>query len=77
MALTMADEKLIERASALSRMLDAWAYRIQIRAWLQESALGFVSDRHGYTVTGRSVGALTLTLADGTRRDMQAPVPLA
>ena len=61
--------------AGIARKFDAMAYRTRVAAWLKESALGHATER--YTVTERSVGALTLTLPDGSTLAMNAPIPLA
>lgn len=70
----------VDRANAwqnIARRMDALAYRARVAAWLAEAELGHRDERGRYTVTARALGALTLTLADGTTRDIAAPVPLA
>ena len=65
-----------ERAwTNIARQFDAMTYRTRVAAWLKESALGHATER--YTVTERSLGALTLTLPDGSILAMNAPIPLA
>ena len=61
----------------IARKLEASAYRAAVRAWLTGSQIGDSDSQERYTVTARALGTLTITLADGTRRGMHAPVPIA
>lgn len=74
------DERLAERAGALSRMLGRWAARVEHwhrTSWSEVSKLGATGRSGGreFTVTDRGAGYATATFDDGESRVVYAPTP--
>lgn len=77
--LTTDEQRELHKWGAFSRMMERRAARFHGRlqqAWLAETTLGHATEQ--YTVVGREYGSVLVKLtADGSRRTLWAPVPLA